>query len=246
MHEGSKRAIAAAFLANLGIAIAKFVGFLITGASSMLAESIHSVADTANQGLLFLGGAPGRAAGHGRAPLRLRARALLLVVRRGPRALPLGGAVRGLRGRREDPRTPTRSSRRPSPSASSSSPSCSRSSRCAPRSRRPSRAAAGDVAGGSSSAARRARSCPSCCSRTSARWSAWSSRLTGVHAGRGAPTTPIWDGVGTLAIGVLLVVDRRRPGRRDEEPADRRVGRPRGDLRRSGRPSIGTPAVRPA
>ncbi len=57
MHEGSKRAIAAAFLANLGIAIAKFVGFLITGASSMLAEAIHSVADTANQGLLFLGGA---------------------------------------------------------------------------------------------------------------------------------------------------------------------------------------------
>jgi len=57
VHEGSKRAIAAAFLANLGIAIAKFAGFLITGASSMLAEAIHSVADTANQGLLFLGGA---------------------------------------------------------------------------------------------------------------------------------------------------------------------------------------------
>ena len=56
MHEGSKRAIFAAFLANLGIAIAKFVGFLITGASSMLAESIHSVADTTNQGLLFHGG----------------------------------------------------------------------------------------------------------------------------------------------------------------------------------------------
>ena len=55
MHEGSKRAILAAFLANLGIAIAKFVGFLITGASSMLAESIHSVADTTNQGLLFFG-----------------------------------------------------------------------------------------------------------------------------------------------------------------------------------------------
>jgi len=56
VHEGSKKAIFAAFLANLGIAIAKFIGFLITGASSMLAESIHSVADTANQGLLVLGG----------------------------------------------------------------------------------------------------------------------------------------------------------------------------------------------
>jgi len=57
MHEGSRRAIAAAFIANLGIAIAKFVAFLVTGAASMLAESIHSLADTGNQGLLFLGGA---------------------------------------------------------------------------------------------------------------------------------------------------------------------------------------------
>jgi cation diffusion facilitator family transporter len=56
VHEGSKKAILAAALANLGIAIAKFIGFLITGASSMLAESIHSVADTTNQGLLILGG----------------------------------------------------------------------------------------------------------------------------------------------------------------------------------------------
>ena len=57
MHEGSKRAIAAAAAANLGIAAAKFAGFLITGASSMLAEAIHSVADTTNQGLLLVGGA---------------------------------------------------------------------------------------------------------------------------------------------------------------------------------------------
>jgi cation diffusion facilitator family transporter len=56
MHEGSRKAIAAAFFANLGIAIAKFVGFLVTGAASMLAEAIHSCADTGNQGLLFLGG----------------------------------------------------------------------------------------------------------------------------------------------------------------------------------------------
>lgn len=53
---GSTRAIVAALLANLGIAIAKFVGFLLTRASSMLAESIHSLADTGNQGLLLLGG----------------------------------------------------------------------------------------------------------------------------------------------------------------------------------------------
>lgn len=53
--EGSTRAILAALLANAGIAIAKFVGFVITGSSSMLAESVHSVADTSNQGLLLLG-----------------------------------------------------------------------------------------------------------------------------------------------------------------------------------------------
>jgi cation diffusion facilitator family transporter len=53
--EGSTRAIFAALLANAGIAAAKFVGFLITGSSSMLAEGVHSVADTSNQGLLLLG-----------------------------------------------------------------------------------------------------------------------------------------------------------------------------------------------
>jgi cation diffusion facilitator family transporter len=56
MQEGSRRAIIAAFLANLGIAVAKFIGFLVTGAASMLAEAVHSVADTTNQGLLLLGG----------------------------------------------------------------------------------------------------------------------------------------------------------------------------------------------
>jgi len=52
---GSKKAILAAFLANLGIAAAKLVAFLFTGAASMLAESIHSFADTGNQALLMLG-----------------------------------------------------------------------------------------------------------------------------------------------------------------------------------------------
>jgi len=52
---GSTRAIIAALLANAGIAAAKFVGFAITGSSSMLAEGVHSIADTSNQGLLLLG-----------------------------------------------------------------------------------------------------------------------------------------------------------------------------------------------
>lgn len=52
---GGSKAIVAAFLANMGIAVAKFVGFIVTGSSSMLAESIHSVADSGNQALLVLG-----------------------------------------------------------------------------------------------------------------------------------------------------------------------------------------------
>jgi cation diffusion facilitator family transporter len=60
--EGSTRAIIAALGANLGIAVAKFVGFLITGSSSMLAESAHSVADSGNQGLLLFGGRRARRA----------------------------------------------------------------------------------------------------------------------------------------------------------------------------------------
>src|SRR5580765_2985481 len=54
--DGSRKAIAAAFLANLGIAISKFVGFAITGSAGLLAEAFHSLADTGNQALLFLGG----------------------------------------------------------------------------------------------------------------------------------------------------------------------------------------------
>ena len=50
------KAVIAALAANAGIAVAKFVGFVITGSASMLAESIHSVADSGNQGLLLLGG----------------------------------------------------------------------------------------------------------------------------------------------------------------------------------------------
>src|SRR6185369_11110443 len=53
---GTLRAIIAALAANVGIAASKFVAFLFTGSSSMLAESVHSTADTANQVLLLIGG----------------------------------------------------------------------------------------------------------------------------------------------------------------------------------------------
>lgn len=53
---GGTRAVVAALLANIGIAVTKFIAWGLTGSSSMLAESIHSVADSGNQGLLLLGG----------------------------------------------------------------------------------------------------------------------------------------------------------------------------------------------
>jgi cation diffusion facilitator family transporter len=53
---GGTRAVLAALFANMGIAVAKFVAFIFTGASSMLAEAIHSAADSGNQALLLLGG----------------------------------------------------------------------------------------------------------------------------------------------------------------------------------------------
>lgn len=53
---GGNRAIIAAFLANIGIALAKFIAWALSGSASMLAEAIHSVADSGNQLLLLFGG----------------------------------------------------------------------------------------------------------------------------------------------------------------------------------------------
>src|SRR5664279_4211323 len=60
---GGTKAIVAALLANLGIAVTKFAAYLLSGSSSMLAESVHSLADSGNQVLLLIGGKrAGRAA----------------------------------------------------------------------------------------------------------------------------------------------------------------------------------------
>lgn len=53
--EGGMKAVFAALLANVGIAMAKFVAFIFTGSSSMLSEAIHSLADSGNQVLLIIG-----------------------------------------------------------------------------------------------------------------------------------------------------------------------------------------------
>lgn len=60
MAGGSQKAIIAAMGANFGIAVGKFFGFAMTGATSMMAEGVHSLADTANQGLLLWGGVAAR------------------------------------------------------------------------------------------------------------------------------------------------------------------------------------------
>ena len=59
---GGTKAIIAAFLANLGIAITKFIAWFFSGSASMLAEAIHSCADSANQLLLIWGGRRARRA----------------------------------------------------------------------------------------------------------------------------------------------------------------------------------------
>jgi cation diffusion facilitator family transporter len=64
--EESPRAVVAALLANVGVALTKVLAFALTGAASMLAEAIHSFADCGNQGLLLLGRSRSR-----RAPTRL-------------------------------------------------------------------------------------------------------------------------------------------------------------------------------
>lgn len=58
--DGGTKAVVAALLANTGIAVLKFLAFVLTQSSSMLAEAIHSVADAGNQGLLLLGGKKAR------------------------------------------------------------------------------------------------------------------------------------------------------------------------------------------
>src|SRR5690625_3740220 len=53
---GGTKAVVTALLANLGIAVTKFLAWILTGSSSMLAEGVHSLADSSNQVLLLIGG----------------------------------------------------------------------------------------------------------------------------------------------------------------------------------------------
>lgn len=55
MAGNSTKVVLVAFIMNLGIAIAKYIGFMFSGSAAMLAEAVHSLADTTNQIFLFLG-----------------------------------------------------------------------------------------------------------------------------------------------------------------------------------------------
>jgi len=55
MSHGSTKAVITAFSTNALVTAAKFIGFALSGSSALLAEAVHSLADTANQGLLYLG-----------------------------------------------------------------------------------------------------------------------------------------------------------------------------------------------
>lgn len=55
MAQESKKAIVAAIIGNLAIAVIKFIAGAITGSSAMISEGIHSVVDTGNGGLLYYG-----------------------------------------------------------------------------------------------------------------------------------------------------------------------------------------------
>jgi cation diffusion facilitator family transporter len=69
MAHGSRRVVVLALLANLGIAASKFVAAVVTGSGSMLAEAVHSFADSGNQALLLLGDGRARRPADGRHPM---------------------------------------------------------------------------------------------------------------------------------------------------------------------------------
>jgi len=55
MSHGSTKTVLTALAGNSLVTIAKFFGFFVSGSSALLAEAVHSLADTANQALLYLG-----------------------------------------------------------------------------------------------------------------------------------------------------------------------------------------------
>ena len=197
------KAVIAALAANLGIAIAKFAAFLVTGSASMLAEAVHSVADTGNEVLLLIGSGRSRRARTERAPVRVRPGAVLLRVRG------RGDAVHRRRGLLASTTACTRSSRprrlrvaggrvrraRPVGGA--------RGVLAAHRDPGGEQGARRGAAGGRSCTPPRRRSCPSCCSRTWPRCSASGFAFLGVLLSQLTGNDAVGRR-GSVAVGVLL------------------------------------------
>ena len=204
--EGTRRAIFAAFLANLGIAISKFAAF-----------ADHRLGVDARRGdpLGRRHRQPGPAVPRRHAePARSRppstrsgsARALLLGVRRGAGAVHARLAVRARTRASRSSSIPSTSSRRSGRTSCSAWRSCSRAARCAPRDREATAVARGPLVVAASSAPPRAPSSPSCCSRTPARSSVCFIALDRHHAWPRSPATRAGTRSGSIGIGLLLGV----------------------------------------
>ena len=143
------KAVIAALAANLGIAIAKFAAFFVTGSASLLAEAIHSVADTGNEVLLLIGSGRSRRARTAEHPFGFGRERYFYGFVVAVMLFTVGAAFSLYDGIHK---IITRVISTPRSSRTSCSPCrrCSRASRCAPRSVSRTRCGAG-AAGGSSS-----------------------------------------------------------------------------------------------
>ena len=201
---GGTRAIIAAFLANTGIAVTKFIAWFFSGSSSMLAEGVHSLADAGNQLLLIFGGRQAQEGGRQGASVRLRPRALRVRLRRVDHPVLGRRRLLDLRGHREAA-APAPARRAVAADARARDRDRPRVVLAAHRGARSPTTCAASRAGCSSCAAPRRPSSPSCCSRTSPRSSAWSSRSS-ASASRVITGNSVFDAIGTLFIGTLLIV----------------------------------------
>lgn len=97
-HGGSRRVVVIALFANLGIAIAKLVAALVTRSGSMLAEAIHSFADSGNQALLLVGDARAKKPADERYPMGYGREAYFWALLVAVLLFTLGGVFSGYEG----------------------------------------------------------------------------------------------------------------------------------------------------
>ncbi len=196
------KAVVAALAANLGIAIAKFAAFLLTGSASMLAESVHSVADTGNEALLLIGRGRSRRARTAEHPFGFgRERyfyAFVVAV-----MLFTVGAVFSIYDGVHKIITPGTSTRRWSRTWCSACRWCLSRSRCAPRSARRTRCGRRGTAGGSSSTLTKTPELPVVLLEDTAALIGLCFAFLGVLLSQ-LTGHEQWDGVGSVGVGVLL------------------------------------------